>query len=198
VFTRKLQRRIYVATGVLLGSIGLGLSFGAYVLWPSHREAGYEPGQPIAFSHKLHAGDLSIDCLYCHTQADRGPHATVPELAICMNCHAQVQPKDKAGKLKPDIARLLDHWKRGEPVVWNKVNDVADFVYFDHSRHVKAGVKCQECHGPVETMVHMRREYGLKMSWCLGCHRQKPKPSDPAYQRGDKTRAPINCSTCHR
>jgi hypothetical protein len=96
------------------------------------------------------------------------------------------------------MAALLDHWERKAPIIWNKVNDLADFAYFDHSRHVVRGVDCEECHGPVKTMEVMRREYGLKMSWCLDCHNQ-PLPEDsPGVALGWTTRAPTHCTTCHR
>ena len=195
MFSRKFEHRVYVAVGVLAFSGALGVSFGAYVLWPERRESGYEPVQPIAFSHKVHAGTLQIECLYCHVGAERGAHAWVPPVSTCMNCHTEVQPKDTAGKLKPEIAKLLEHWERQEPIRWNKVHDLADFVYFNHSRHVASGLYCHECHGPVMSMDHMRRVHGMKMSWCLNCHKQAPD-EEAAEQRD--TRAPINCTTCHR
>jgi hypothetical protein len=198
MFTRKFERRIYIAVAVFLFSGALGVSFGAYILWPSRREADFQPRQPIAFSHKLHAGDLQIECLYCHSQADRSPHASVPPVSTCMNCHAEVQPKDEQGNIRPEIAKILRHWESGTPIRWQKVNDVADFVYFDHSRHIHAGVACQECHGPVERMEHMYRAFGLKMSWCLDCHKKEPSEGEPAFARGDLMRAPIHCSACHR
>lgn len=198
MFTRKFERRVYVALAVFSFAAALGVSFGVYILWPSNREAGYTPPQPIAFSHKVHAGTLKMDCIYCHTEAEKGPHATVPPISTCMNCHLEVQPRDASGELKPAIATLLDHWERREPLRWSKVNDVADFVFFDHSRHVNSGVSCQECHGPVETMDHMRREHGLKMRWCLQCHMETPEMGSPAAARGWDTLAPIHCTTCHR
>ena len=198
MFTRKFERRIYIAAAAFLLAGGLGVSFGAYVLWPSHREAGYEPPQPIPFSHKVHAGTLKIECLYCHSQADKGPHATVPPVSTCMKCHLEVQPRDAKGKLKPGIDLLLEHWEKKKPIVWTKVNDLADFAYFDHSRHIAAGLDCQECHGPVETMEHMRREYGLKMSWCMDCHKEKLPDGHPSIEQGQLTRGPIHCTTCHR
>ena len=198
MFTREFDTRVYVAAAVVLFSLVLGTAVGASVLWPSQREAGYSPEQPIAFSHKLHSDDLQIDCLYCHSQADKGPHATVPPVSTCMKCHEQVQTRDEKGELTEPMATLLEHWNEKKPIEWNKVNDVADFVYFDHSRHVNSGLECQECHGPVETMEHMRREFGLKMSWCLDCHKQTPPPDSAAAKRGDATRAPIHCYTCHR
>ena len=198
MFTKKFERRVYIAASVIVFSVALGTSFGAYVLWPSRREAGYEPPQPIPYSHKLHAGELKIDCLYCHTNATKGQHATVPSVATCMKCHEQVQTKDEDGNLTPGMATLLEHWETRTPIVWNKVHDLADFVYFDHSRHMAVSLTCQECHGPVETMEHMRRQYGLKMSWCLDCHKQQPVEGDPAFERGDSIRAPIHCTACHR
>ncbi len=176
----------------------LGLSFGAYALWPSHLEAGYAPEQPLAFSHATHAGTLRIDCLYCHTLAEKGPHATVPPVSACMNCHAHVQPKDAQGRLKPDVARLLEIAKKKQPIPCVKVNDLADFAYFDHSRHMAGGVTCRECHGPVETMERVRRQFGLKMSWCLDCHRQAPPPGRPGAPDAPAQRASTACTTCHR
>lgn len=198
MFTRKFERRVYVAVGTLACAGVLGVTFGVFLLLPSRREAGYTPPQPIAFSHKIHAGTLQMDCAYCHTEVEKGPHATVPPVSLCMNCHTEVQPKDASGALRPGIATLVDHWERREPLRWNKVNDVADFVYFDHSRHVNSGVSCQTCHGPVETMDHMRREEGLKMRWCLECHMQEPAADSAAALEGRDTKAPINCTACHR
>ncbi len=204
MFTRKFERRVYIAVGVFVLSCTIGVAFGAYVLWPSHLETGYQPLQPLPFSHRLHAGDMKIPCLYCHDEADRGAHATVPPLSTCMKCHEQVQTKDEKGNLKPGLAILLDHWKRRAPILWQKVNDVADFVYFDHSRHIAVNLACQDCHGPVETMEHMRRQYSLKMSVCLDCHRRELTDKDPpgaherAAEEGRTNHAPVHCWTCHR
>lgn len=198
MFTKKFERRVYIAVGVFVFSGALGVSFGAYILWPERRETGYQPAQPIAFSHKLHAGTLEIDCLYCHTGADSGAHALVPPVPTCMNCHTEVQPKGKDGQVKPEIAKLLQHVERSEPIRWNKVHDLADFAYFDHSRHIAADIACQKCHGPVETMEHVRREHGMKMSWCLDCHKQTPQTDRLIADPERSTRAPINCTTCHR
>ena len=123
------------------------------------------PVQPIFFSHRRHAGVYEIECLYCHSEAEKGAHATVPSIATCMNCHAQVEPKDEQGKLKPGIETLKEHWEQKKPLIWNKVHDLADFVYFDHSQHMAADITCQECHGPVETLEYMRRKYGMKGSF---------------------------------
>jgi hypothetical protein len=199
MFTKKFDRRVYVAVTALLLAGSLGAAFGSFVLWPSRREAGYMPSQPIDYNHKIHAGDLKIECLYCHSEADKGPHATVPPISTCMKCHTEVQTKLEDGAtLEPETAKLLEYWERKEPVRWNKVNMVADFVYFDHSRHVNSDVTCQECHGPVETFEHMKRQFGLKMSWCLECHKEALPGDDPKRELGRTTKAPIHCSACHR
>jgi menaquinone reductase, multiheme cytochrome c subunit len=197
MFTRQFDRKVHRALAALGLAVLLGIGYGYYVLWPSNMEAGYQPAQPVAFSHKLHAGDMKMECLYCHAQAEEQALATVPPLSVCMKCHLEVQPKDKAGQIKPDTRLLLDRWGRQEPILWQKVNDLADFVYFQHGRHVSSGIHCQECHGPVETMERVRRQYGLKMSWCLECHRQPPPKGSHAEEAQWSTRAPIECWTCH-
>lgn len=199
MFTRTFDRRIYIALGVFAGSLLFGVAWGMYILWPSHRETGYMPAQPIAFNHVLHATTREIECEYCHSQVRQGAHATVPSIATCMNCHREFQPTDNLGEIKPEMAKLLDHWERKEPVRWVKVNDVADFVYFDHSRHVEGGgLECVECHGLVERMPTVKRQYGLKMRFCLTCHREPADPDSVGAKLGWDTRAPITCTTCHR
>ena len=197
MFTRQFDRRIYVATGVVVASLILGASFGTYALWPANLERGYQPRQPIEFSHAIMAGKHDIDCIYCHSTADKGPHAGMPTVAICMNCHAEIQTRDARGELKVGIAKLLEHWESGAPIVWEKVHDLADFVYFDHSRHMApaAGLECADCHGAVETMDRVERVHSLKMGWCIDCHREPPPEEAPPEQL---TRAPIHCTTCHR
>lgn len=135
MFTRSFDRRVYLFVAVLLGAGAVGTSFAVYALWPANVEVGYQPLQPIAYSHKLHAGELQIDCRYCHHRADRDDHAGVPSIATCMKCHEEVQPKDSKGNLRPEIEKLLDAWEKKEPVQWVKVHDLADFVYFPHYRH---------------------------------------------------------------
>ena len=195
MFSKEFERRIYIFVGVLFGSLLVGFAFGVYALWPANMEQGYEPNQPIAYSHKLHAGELNIDCRYCHFNVDRGAQATIPSVATCMNCHEEVQTKDSKGKLTKDTARLLWHWKNKKPIKWVKVSDLADFAYFDHSRHTNSNIECQECHGPVEKMERVRREYSLKMSWCLDCHRKEPPEG---WTGSGETWGPTGCYTCHR
>jgi len=197
IFTRAFDRRVKVTFGVLGLSLVLGLTFGAHVLWASNTEQGYQPEQPLEFRHDIMAGKHQIECLYCHTEATTGPHAGIPTVASCMKCHTEIQTKDARGELKPGIADLLDYWKKQEPIPWVKVHDLADFVYFDHSRHLtpRTGLECADCHGKVEDMDRVERVNSLKMGWCLDCHKQAPPEGAPAHQ---ETRAPINCTTCHR
>lgn len=195
MFTKKFERRIYVAAGVIGFSLVLGGAFGTYALWPSNLEVGYQPEQPIDFSHTIMAGDFEIECIYCHSQAEKGRYATTPPTSTCMKCHNEIKVKDTQGNLKPAMVQLFDAWEKKEPIQWAKVHDLADFVYFDHSRHLAEEVECEECHGKVETMDRVERVYSLKMGWCLECHREPPTERTP---EGQATRGPIHCSACHR
>jgi hypothetical protein len=138
------------------------------------------PDQPIQFSHKIHAGDNQIPCQHCHVYAARSPSAGVPSVNKCMNCHKAVAID------RPEIVKVRGYWERNEPIPWLKVHDLADFVYFPHKRHVQAGVACQHCHGPVETMEKVKREAPLTMPWCVDCHRANE------VQNG------TDCWTCHK
>lgn len=197
MFSRKFDRRVYAFLSVLGLSLVFGVAFGAYALNAGNIEKGTQPEQPIYFPHSIMAGKHEIDCLYCHTQAETSAHATLPTVAVCMKCHGEIQTKDSTGEVKASIQALLDHWEAGTPVEWVKVNDLADFVFFDHSRHLtkKAGLECQDCHGAVEDMDRVERVHSLKMGFCLECHMQAPPDDAP---EGQTTRAPIHCSTCHR
>lgn len=149
---------------------------------------GYEPDQPINFSHKIHAGDNQVSCVYCHFAAEKGRHAGIPPTELCMNCHVKIKFD------APEIKKISDHLKTGKGIDWVKVNHYPDFAYFNHSQHVRVGkVSCQECHGPVESMTRMRQEKSLNMGWCLDCHRQKgiAQPND------HKNAGAADCAKCH-
>lgn len=137
----------------------------------------YEPNQPIPYDHALHAGQYKIPCLYCHSSAPRSRHATVPSLNICMNCHLTIATD------KPNIQKLSEAYNSNKPIVWNKVHLLPDFVMFNHKPHIRRGVACQSCHGPVETMKKVKQSSDLSMGWCVDCHR--------------RNHAPVNCTTCH-
>lgn len=186
---------------VLGVAAALGISLTLYAVWPPNQVVGYEPEQPFVFSHKIMAGDSEIPCLYCHYGAERGAMAVVPSVSLCMNCHGQIEPVDDRGRLKPDFVKFqtyLDPESKepAHPIIWQKVHDLSDFAYFDHSRHILgAQLDCSECHGAVETMTRVRREHSLKMEWCLDCHF---KPAE-SWRTDDRAmRGPIHCSTCHR
>lgn len=163
----------------LLGVLGLfTVLFVLRFLYGINHNAGYSPDQPIPYSHKIHAGDNKIPCLYCHSNADNSRYATVPGLSICMNCHTVVKPES------PLIQQIAESYKKNEPIQWIKVHDLPDFVLFNHKRHVKKDVACAVCHGDVASEVKVQQLKSLTMGFCVDCHRVN--------------KAPIDCSTCHQ
>lgn len=141
---------------------------------------GYAPTQPIPYSHELHAGKRKIQCIYCHSNVERSPHANVPTSAVCMNCHRVVMTES------PHIQKLTELHDSGKPVEWVNVHVLPDFVYFNHERHVQKGVSCETCHGNVAGMEKVQQVNPLTMGWCVNCHRQP------------ENQAPLDCVTCHR
>ena len=181
---------------------------------PKTTDVGYEPQQPVPYSHALHAGQLGLDCRYCHNTVEQAAHAAIPATATCMNCHQRVWTK--SDKLLP----VRESFATGNPVEWVKVHDLPDYVYFNHSAHVTRGVGCVSCHGRVDEMEEVYQHEPLSMSWCLDCHRAPernlrppsevtnmnwtpPGGADP-YEYGKMLREknnlnpPQDCSTCHR
>ena len=154
---------------------------------------GYAPDQPIPFSHKKHVGLYKIDCLYCHTGVESTRHSSLPSLNICMNCHRMIKTES------PWIQKLSQAFNEGKPIAWKKVHLLPDFVKFSHFHHIKAGKKCQTCHGPVEEMEKVSQYKNLSMGWCVNCHRKDPKEDKVLKDLKQKShhQAPINCSTCH-
>jgi hypothetical protein len=170
---------------------------GLFVIWflGAFNDQGFAPEQPIAYSHKQHAGDLHIPCLYCHFNAERGKHAGVPPMSVCLGCHGQGQGQVLANR--PEIQKLAAIAEKGSytdadgviheggMVHWARVHKLPDHVYFSHQWHVKAGVACQTCHGPVETMAVVRQYAPLTMGWCLDCHRKSNYVGGPSYRKDD-------------
>lgn len=152
---------------------------------------GYEPDQPIAFSHKIHAGENAIACLYCHFGAEKSRHAGIPPANVCMNCHGNIR------KDSQEIAKIATAIRDNKPIEWVKVHRLADFVYFNHAQHVAAGnLKCQTCHGPVETMTRMRQEAPVTMGWCIECHRNSDVVvHGETVKVGDN--GGLDCAKCH-
>jgi hypothetical protein len=180
---------------------------------PYATNAGVVREQPVPFSHKHHVAEAGIDCRYCHTSVESSGFAGIPPTQTCMNCHSQIW--SRAAMLEPVRASFRD----GAPLAWNRVHDLPDYVYFDHSIHVAKGVACTTCHGPVDEMPLMYRAASLHMEWCLGCHRHPDEhigPRDEVFATGpaasvgsnDRTGAELaaeyhvnrqtNCSICHR
>ncbi len=168
--------------------------------------------QPVPFSHRHHVSQLGIDCRYCHTSVEETAFAGIPPTKTCMTCHSQIHSTAEM------LAPVRKSWQTGESLEWIRVHDLPDFVYFDHSIHVKKGVGCDACHGPVGEMPLTWRENSLNMEWCLDCHRapeERVRPRDqvfnpdwhPSIERkilgaqlaqAYKITSLTNCSICHR
>src|SRR5262245_55890179 len=125
--------------------------------------------QPVPFSHQHHVGQLGIDCRYCHTTVEQSPFAGMPSTKTCMNCHQEIWFGS------PMLEPVRASYRTGRPIIWERVHNLPDFVYFDHSIHVNKGVGCVQCHGRVDQMPLLYQEKSLLMEWCLDCHRN-PTP----------------------
>ena len=142
-------------------------------------DTGYHPTQPIPFSHNLHAGEMEIDCIYCHTGVRKAKHANIPSGSICMNCHIKVKTDSEI--LKATLYRAMDYDPKSNkfgpnqrPIEWVRVHNLPDHVYFNHAQHVQVGgLECEECHGPVKEMGTVYQYSTLTMGWCIDCHRNK-------------------------
>lgn len=150
---------------VLLLAFAL-MGVGVYQLYGIFSNKGYAPEQPIPFSHVLHSGVMKMECLYCHSGAEKGAHAGVPSMDVCMGCHSIVRTDS------PDIQRLTEYYNNGEAVPWVRVHRLPDHSYFSHQWHVAAGIDCQTCHGPVQEMPTVAQWRKLEMGECMECHRQ--------------------------
>lgn len=188
------------------------LALWAYGLTPEAIREGYQPEQPVPYSHALHVGELGLDCRYCHNTVEQSSHAAVPPAGTCMNCHEKIRADSVA--LQP----VRDAYATGAPLNWNRVHDLPDYVFFNHSAHVTRGVGCESCHGRVDLMEVVYQAAPLTMSWCLDCHRD-PEPNlrppelvtemgyNPPGSRREVGRLvaeqntivpSTDCSTCHR
>jgi len=183
----------------------------AYGVTPEAIRIGYQPEQPVPYSHALHAGELGMDCRYCHNTAERAGEAAIPPAATCMNCHSVVK--------KDSDVLLPIRQAYAEPetmsVRWTRVTDLPDYVYFNHQAHVNAAVGCETCHGRVDQMATVYQAKSLTMAWCVDCHKNpEPHLRDPAnitkmgyvpapgegakVMKQNEVSPPTNCSTCHR
>lgn len=212
IFPEKANRvPLYLLAAIVVGG-GLITLFVWYYFSPEYTDVGYQPEQPVAYSHALHVGELGLDCRYCHAGVEISPVASVPPTSVCMNCH-QLVGRDLAS-LEP----LRQSAASGRPLRWVRVHDLPEYAYFDHSRHIVAGVGCSSCHGDVAAMEVVHQVEPLSMAWCLECHRDPAmhlRAADeitdtawvpPADQR-ERAAAfieergiapPVACTGCHR
>jgi hypothetical protein len=202
---------------IALGALGLtailflgALAFARSQYWDV---VARTPLQPVPFSHKHHAGELGIDCRYCHTTVETSAFAGLPSTTICLTCHSQLFAKADV------LAPVRQSAASGRPIAWNRVHTLPDFVYFNHAIHVAKGVACRECHGRIDQMPMTWRTAPLEMEWCLDCHRDPGPHLHPKDEVFSMTAAPpasaetarlvaaahlqstrrlTDCSTCHR
>jgi cytochrome c551/c552 len=212
------KNKKFVFFVVLCGVIALSV-WQFEVLWNTNVHQGYQPVQPIKYSHELHAGMMKIDCQYCHSGAYKSKNASIPSLNICMNCHKSVKQES------PEIHKIYDALgydpatakydsTKAKPIQWVRVHNLPDLVYFNHSQHVKVGkIICQTCHGPVQTMKEVYQYSPLTMKWCIQCHKRtdvnykgnayytKMVAVHDMIKKGEKVTAAsmggIECGKCH-
>lgn len=193
------RTRLVVLVGFLLGLGGVFLAAGS--LQAARPKDTLNPGiptkakgpsieQPILYSHKLHAGKLGLDCGYCHTNVDKSPIANIPNVETCMNCHKYVKRATGQQQDSPEIAKLTTYYDKGQTIPWINVHELPDHAFFHHARHVKAGIACQTCHGPIQEMEVVHRVNDLNMGFCVTCHK--------ANRENQKAPANLDCYTCHK
>ena len=202
------------AGGIFAVLMMVALPFYARV---NNNSVGVPVAQPVAYPHNLHVAQVGLDCRYCHTTVETSNTASIPPTETCMTCHSQLRVNT------PQLQAVVDSWNNSTPIAWNRVHNLADFVFFNHSAHVNKGVGCSTCHGPIDQMAGIWKNAPLTMGWCLECHRNpevflRPRSevfnmaytplADPIAQRTlganlvesyhiDTDLLP-QCSTCHR
>jgi hypothetical protein len=216
-----MQQRVItlvLVIGLFFGLITLASSMSSWRLPDNQR--GYAPKQPIDYSHRLHAGELQMDCRFCHSAAEKSRHAGIPSTDVCMKCHGvvtssfnalqdEVKQAEAEGRppelmVSDELRKLYDSLALDEVLLpsddgtpqsipWKRVHDLPDYVYFDHSAHLAAGVTCQRCHGPVESMQRVRQQETLSMGWCVNCHRE----ANENGIEGHPIHAGTDCAVCH-
>jgi hypothetical protein len=201
---------------ILVGALVVGVASVAgitYYSTPKYTRVGYQPVQPVPFSHAVHVNQLGLDCRYCHSSVERSWFSNIPAASACMNCHNQVLKED------PRLQLVRESAATGRPIPWVQIHKTPDYVFFNHSVHVNRGISCVECHGPVNKMDEVYHAKPLSMSFCLECHRNpaaKIRPLDkvfdldwkppPQFEKEVgvklvhdwKINASQNCSACHR
>jgi hypothetical protein len=198
--------------GSILFLVFLVMAYWIYLRTPAFTEVGLAKPQPVPFSHQLHAGDMGIDCRYCHTTVETSPFGGMPDTKTCMNCHSVIQTTN------PDLAVVRNSAATGQAIQWTRVNNIPDYVYFDHSIHINKGIGCSSCHGVVDQKPQMTKGASLQMSFCVNCHthpEEQVRPHSeifnmqwqpPANQEqlaaqlmlDQNVQSKLSCSTCHR
>ena len=203
-WTNRLVLPLLLVAVTLPAAATLGIWF---LLSPRYTDVGYRPLQPVPFSHRLHAGELAIDCRYCHASVELSPVASIPAAATCMNCHALF------GREVEALAPVRESAATGFPVAWTRVHRIPDYARFDHRAHLGAGVGCASCHGDVAAMEVLEQAKPLSMGWCLECHAEPAPHLRPAAHLTDAAwrppegaassaapglRPPEDCTGCHQ
>ena len=210
-WTNRLPATVLAADLLTGGALTAGVW---YYLTPRYSRVGYQPIQPVAFSHAIHAGQLGMDCRYCHSGVEKSWFSNIPSSSTCMNCHNQVLKDD------PRLELVRESAQAGQPIPWVQIHRVPDFVYFNHSVHVDRGISCVECHGAVNKMDEVYRDQSFSMTFCLDCHRHpetklrpldkitdldwKPASAQEQHKFGEQAMSQWhveslqNCSACHR
>ncbi|RAP23505.1 cytochrome C [Candidatus Marinamargulisbacteria bacterium SCGC AG-343-K17] len=200
-----------IALVTIVAILGTVVHLFWYWFSPKHLNVGYQPKQPIPFSHAVHVETVGLDCRYCHSNVDKAAHSNIPATETCMNCHKQIKTESK------HIKKLTKYYESGEPIEWVKVHMLPDYAYFNHSAHVNVGVSCVQCHGQVNKMDVVYQAKPLSMGWCLECHREpekylwpKEKITDLDWRPKDQVQLGLelkekynvnpgeDCSVCHR
>jgi menaquinone reductase, multiheme cytochrome c subunit len=201
-----------IATLLLVGGVLYVIVLAVTGLSGKTTNVGYQPIQPVPYSHALHAGDLGIDCRYCHNTVEKAAYAALPPTQTCMNCHKQIRSNS------PKLIPVRESYATGMPIPWVKVHDLPDYAYFNHSAHVSRGIGCVSCHGRIDKMEVVSQDQPLTMGWCLDCHRHPERslrpvdqvtkmdyvPAEDQLTLGRRLREanhinpPTDCSTCHR
>ncbi len=199
---------VYLLLGATASALVVPL-LGWYFLSPSFTDVGYQPEQPIPFSHQLHVGELEVDCRYCHRSVEVSAIASLPSSQTCLNCHRLLGKSVEA--LKP----LFESEELDVPLRWIRVHKTPEYAYFDHSLHLAGGIGCASCHGNLAEMERVHQVEPLSMGWCLKCHRHPEKhlrppalltytgqPDAETSHRlaslASELAPPLDCTGCHR
>jgi hypothetical protein len=184
-----LDKTLRIRLPIVLVFVILSYIAAFYISAPERTGVGNAPKQPIPFSHKLHAGEMKIDCRFCHVGVDKGRHAMVPAANICMNCHSSIEKKS------PALDTLKRYFESGESIPWQRIYRTPDYVFFDHSVHIAKGFNCSQCHGDVAKLDTNKQVKRITMGKCIDCHRGA-HDEQPGISHKDV--GPTNCSACHR